>query len=153
MVLLFHNTSLHSEVQTAVYCIWRWLLLLCCRCANAASFLNGIAGTVTFGGPALFSSVWFPANQRTTATAIISMFNYLGGSASMIIGKWKALFNSECYQIPVGVWTLCPGEGTPILGMVERCHNDEPCFREFLSPHNLIDSIFLQKKSVCLYDI
>jgi len=56
-----------------------WLCLL-------GAVLNGAAGCVTFSAPALFSSIWFPRQQRATATAIISMFNYIGVSGSFIIG-------------------------------------------------------------------
>lgn len=56
-----------------------WLCLL-------GAVLNGAAGCVTFSAPALFSSIWFPRQQRATATAIISMCNYIGVSGSFIIG-------------------------------------------------------------------
>ena len=57
------------------------------RLANLGAVLNGAGGTVTFAAPALFSSVWFPAHQRAVATAIITMFNYVGVSGSLLIGK------------------------------------------------------------------
>ncbi len=54
--------------------------------------LSGIAGVVTFAGPPLVSSVWFPADQRATATAILSLFNYAGVAFSFIIGRVLVFF-------------------------------------------------------------
>ena len=54
--------------------------------------LNGVAGTVPFAGPALMSSVWFPPDQRATATAIASFFNYFGVAMAFIVGKIKWCF-------------------------------------------------------------
>ena len=54
------------------------------RNAMIAAVLSGVAGVVTFAGPPLVSSVWFPAQQR--ATAIISLFNYAGVAISFVIG-------------------------------------------------------------------
>ncbi|KAK3605961.1 hypothetical protein CHS0354_019638 [Potamilus streckersoni] len=48
--------------------------------------INGIAGIVPFGGPALVASVWFPPEQRATATAISSFWNYCGVALSFVIG-------------------------------------------------------------------
>lgn len=56
------------------------------RNAMIAAVLSGVAGVVTFAGPPLVSSVWFPAQQRATATAIISLFNYAGVAISFVIG-------------------------------------------------------------------
>ncbi|CAG5119007.1 unnamed protein product, partial [Candidula unifasciata] len=49
-------------------------------------FLNGVAGTVPMSGPALLSGLWFPPNQRATATAISTVAGYLGASISFVIG-------------------------------------------------------------------
>ena len=54
---------------------------------NVSAILNGIAGTVFFAGPALLASVWFPLEQRATATAIGSFFNYAGVAVAFIVGK------------------------------------------------------------------
>ncbi|KAL3836655.1 hypothetical protein ACJMK2_022077, partial [Sinanodonta woodiana] len=48
--------------------------------------INGIAGIVPFGGPALVAAVWFPLEQRATATAISSFWNYCGVALSFVIG-------------------------------------------------------------------
>ncbi|KAJ8316689.1 hypothetical protein KUTeg_005760 [Tegillarca granosa] len=53
---------------------------------NIGAILNGAAGTIPFAGPALIASKWFPPNQRATATAISSFFNYAGVALSFIIG-------------------------------------------------------------------
>ena len=54
--------------------------------AYACALINGIAAIVPFAGPSLVSAVWFPVNQRTTATAIASIFNYLGFAFSFLLG-------------------------------------------------------------------
>ena len=61
------------------------------RLANLCAVLNGIAGTVPFAGPALMSSVWFPPDQRATATAIASFFNYFGVAMAFIVGKYNTV--------------------------------------------------------------
>ena len=45
-----------------------------------------MAAIVPFAGPSLVSAVWFPLNQRTTATAIASIFNYFGFAFSFLLG-------------------------------------------------------------------
>jgi len=49
-------------------------------------FFNGLAGPVTQAGPPLLSSIWFPPNERTTATALASLAGSLGVAISFIIG-------------------------------------------------------------------
>ena len=44
-------------------------------------------GPVAMGGAPLLSATWFPAHQRTTATAIGSVMSGIGVSVSFIIGK------------------------------------------------------------------
>ncbi|XP_067686514.1 solute carrier family 49 member 4 homolog isoform X1 [Haliotis asinina] len=53
---------------------------------NIAAIVNGVAGTLPFAGPALLSATWFPPKQRATATAVSTIFTYLGLSVSFIIG-------------------------------------------------------------------
>ncbi|KAH9500439.1 hypothetical protein Btru_071895 [Bulinus truncatus] len=48
--------------------------------------LNGIAGTVPMSGSALLSGLWFPSNQRATATAISTIAGYFGASISFVFG-------------------------------------------------------------------
>jgi FLVCR family MFS transporter len=57
------------------------------RLANAGAFLNGAAGPVAMAASPVLSSVWFPPNERTTATAISSTLNYLGVALSFVVGK------------------------------------------------------------------
>ncbi|XP_059142167.1 solute carrier family 49 member 4 homolog [Physella acuta] len=75
--LMFLGTGLRCipcDVKTA-----KWLI-------NAGQFINGIAGTVPISGPALLSGLWFPPNQRATATALSTVLGYLGACVSFIVG-------------------------------------------------------------------
>ncbi|CAH1786068.1 unnamed protein product [Owenia fusiformis] len=79
-----------------------WLVLI-------GSVFNGIAGTVPFGGPPLLSALWFPANQRASATAISTVMNYLGMAFSFIVGQ-LAIVNSILSGI-----SACTGSAAPPL--------------------------------------
>ena len=48
--------------------------------------LNGFAGPIAFGASTVISATWFPVSQRTTATAISSVFNGLGCAAPYLVG-------------------------------------------------------------------
>lgn len=52
-----------------------------------SAVLNGIAGTALFAGPSLLASIWFPPNQRATATAISTFMAYAGFAVTFSIGK------------------------------------------------------------------
>ncbi|XP_063353090.1 solute carrier family 49 member 4 [Pelmatolapia mariae] len=57
----------------------RWLI-------HGGQLLNGLAGpTMMSAGPYL-STTWFAPDQRATATAVASLFAYLGSAASFIVG-------------------------------------------------------------------
>ncbi|XP_035507409.1 solute carrier family 49 member 4 [Scophthalmus maximus] len=57
----------------------RWLI-------HGGQFLNGLGGpTIMSAGPFL-STTWFAPDQRATATAVASLFCYLGGAASFVVG-------------------------------------------------------------------
>ncbi|XP_049584593.1 solute carrier family 49 member 4 [Syngnathus scovelli] len=57
----------------------RWLI-------HGGQLLNGLAGpTIMSAGPFL-STTWFAPDQRATATAVASLFSYLGGAASYVAG-------------------------------------------------------------------
>ncbi|TRY84837.1 hypothetical protein DNTS_002280 [Danionella cerebrum] len=57
----------------------RWLI-------HGGQFLNGLAGpTIMSAGP-LLSTTWFAPDQRATATAIASLFSYLGSACAFLIG-------------------------------------------------------------------
>lgn len=53
---------------------------------HGGQLLNGLAGpTIMSAGPFL-STTWFAPDQRATATAVASLFSYLGGAASFLVG-------------------------------------------------------------------
>ncbi|XP_064644031.1 solute carrier family 49 member 4 homolog isoform X1 [Lineus longissimus] len=54
--------------------------------ANAGAFLNGAAGPVAMAASPVLSSVWFPPDERTTATAVSSTLNYMGVALSFVVG-------------------------------------------------------------------
>ncbi|XP_041806712.1 solute carrier family 49 member 4 [Chelmon rostratus] len=57
----------------------RWLI-------HGSQLLNGLAGpTIMSAGP-LLSTTWFGPDQRATATAVASLFCFLGGAASFVVG-------------------------------------------------------------------
>ncbi|KAM6986315.1 solute carrier family 49 member 4 [Aplochiton taeniatus] len=57
----------------------RWLI-------HGGQLLNGLAGpTIMSAGP-LLSTTWFAPDQRATATAIASLFGYLGAAMSFVVG-------------------------------------------------------------------
>ncbi|XP_074514061.1 solute carrier family 49 member 4 [Sebastes fasciatus] len=57
----------------------RWLI-------HGGQFLNGLAGpTMMSAGPYL-STTWFAPDQRATATAVATLFSYLGSAASFVVG-------------------------------------------------------------------
>lgn len=78
-------TALLVAVGTALRCITMdppavtWLM-------HAGQMLNGLAGPVTMAGPPTVSATWFPSQERTTATAIGSLFALLGTGSGFIIG-------------------------------------------------------------------
>ncbi|XP_022344894.2 solute carrier family 49 member 4 homolog isoform X1 [Crassostrea virginica] len=77
-LLIFIGTGLRCityEKEAAT-----WLSYTC-------AVLNGIGGVVPFAGPSLVANTWFPLNERATATAITSVFMYLGIGISFIIGS------------------------------------------------------------------
>lgn len=56
--------------------------------AHICSILNGITGAIVMAAPPAISAVWFPPEQRTTATAINQAFNNLGNGLSYILGPF-----------------------------------------------------------------
>lgn len=63
--------------------------------ANICAVLNGVGGTVPFAGSSAISSVWFPSDQRATATAIVSFCNYIGFALSFILENGLVLFQDR----------------------------------------------------------
>ena len=79
--------SVMFVIGTGIRCITlesKALLGLAYTCA----IVFGTAAIVPFGGPSLVSAVWFPLDQRTTATAIASTFNWLGLAFSFLLGPY-----------------------------------------------------------------
>ena len=60
---------------------------------HICSILNGIAGVTIMAAPPLISSLWFPQNERTTATSINQAGNMLGNGLSMLIGPALVMVN------------------------------------------------------------
>lgn len=56
------------------------------RLIHGGQLLNGLAGpTIMSAGPFL-STTWFAPDQRATATAVATLFSYLGGATSFLVG-------------------------------------------------------------------
>ncbi|KAK7092415.1 hypothetical protein V1264_008160 [Littorina saxatilis] len=53
---------------------------------HVGHFLNGLGGPVAMAAPPILSAVWFPPKERTTATAIGTVLNYMGVALSFIMG-------------------------------------------------------------------
>lgn len=53
---------------------------------HIGQILNGLAGPVAMAAAPVLSSTWFPPNQRTTATSIMTASNYFGVAVSFILG-------------------------------------------------------------------
>ncbi|KAJ8297827.1 hypothetical protein KUTeg_024358 [Tegillarca granosa] len=58
------------------------------KTANIAQILNGIAGPVCFGVAPVLSSIWFPTDQRTTATALSVQISGLSGAVQFLLGPY-----------------------------------------------------------------
>ncbi|KAK7495693.1 hypothetical protein BaRGS_00013140 [Batillaria attramentaria] len=78
-------TAFLIALGTALRCITMdppavtWLM-------HVGQMLNGLAGPVAMAGPVVVSSVWFPPEQRTTATAIGNVFAAAGNAVSFVLG-------------------------------------------------------------------
>lgn len=59
--------------------IKRWLI-------HTGQLFNGLAGPVVVNAPPFLSTTWFAPDQRATATAIASLFNYFGGACAFLVG-------------------------------------------------------------------
>lgn len=56
------------------------------RLMHVGQFFNGLGGPVAMAAPPILSAVWFPAKERTTATAIGTVFNYMGVAVTFVMG-------------------------------------------------------------------
>lgn len=57
------------------------------RFANAAHIAIGLAGPVAFTVSPVLSSLWFPPNQRATATAIAMIAGFAGAAGCFALGE------------------------------------------------------------------
>ncbi|XP_054642355.1 solute carrier family 49 member 4 [Dunckerocampus dactyliophorus] len=57
----------------------RWLI-------HGGQLLNGLAGPTMMSAGPFLSTTWFAPDQRATATAVASLFSYLGGAAAFVVG-------------------------------------------------------------------
>ena len=65
---------------------------------NAEYFsTNVIPGIIVMAAPAALSAAWFPADQRTTATAVSQVFNGLGNGVSYLLGP--AMVPDNCLNM------------------------------------------------------
>lgn len=77
-------TAENSFCFVHCFALYIWSL---CRLSNIAAVLNGIGGCVPFAGPAKLSAIWFPPDQRATATSVMSFANYFGVAMAFVVGK------------------------------------------------------------------
>ena len=56
--------------------------------AHICSIFNGISGTTIMAAPPALSAIWFPPEQRTTATCIAQVFNQLGNAMAFLLGPY-----------------------------------------------------------------
>ena len=70
--------------------------------AHLGANLNGVAGIVMCSVPPALSSLWFPPNERTTATAVSSVFNQLGNAGGFLLGPLLVRDPDENNQTMVG---------------------------------------------------
>jgi len=54
--------------------------------AHVAQFIIGLAGPVVFNAGPSISALWFPPEQRTTATAIATIAGFAGSAGCFIFG-------------------------------------------------------------------
>ncbi|XP_061174522.1 solute carrier family 49 member 4 homolog [Saccostrea echinata] len=86
-VLLLIGTGLRCITYEPKYATWL---------SNLCAVLNGISGTVPCAAPAQVANTWFPPHQRTSATAVVSVFNYVGIALAFVIGP--QLVSSPTYK-------------------------------------------------------
>lgn len=51
------------------------------------NILVGLAGPVVFTAGPVLSSIWFPPNERATATAIMTIAGFAGPSWGFVLGN------------------------------------------------------------------
>ena len=68
----------------------RIIIYLICyyhRLTHAGQLLCGLSGPVVMGGTPVISTVWFPENQRTSATAFATVMGGMGTAVSFVLGN------------------------------------------------------------------
>lgn len=89
----------------------RWLI-------HGGQFLNGLAGpTIMSAGPYL-STTWFAPDQRATATAVASLFGYLGAAASFVAGPMVVPAPNNTTSHPL-FWTAGTGSDSTIKDRIQ----------------------------------
>nr|XP_019960553.1 PREDICTED: disrupted in renal carcinoma protein 2 [Paralichthys olivaceus] len=74
----------------------RWLI-------HGGQLLNGLAGpTIMSAGPYL-STTWFAPDQRATATAVATLFSYLGSAVAFVIGPLVVPSPNDTQKAPMMV--------------------------------------------------
>ena len=58
----------------------------CCRFAHAGHIFNGMAGPVMYTAGPVISALWFPPEQRATATAISTVAGFGGNAVCFLLG-------------------------------------------------------------------
>ena len=58
-----------------------------CRVMVFGSVFNGVAASITMAAPSLLSVIWFPLNERTTATALGAASGYVGTGVAFVAGR------------------------------------------------------------------
>jgi len=118
-LVFFHPTKWYS--------IW---------CIHIAQILNAAVGPFVMASPSKLSSNWFPVKERTTATAVATLSNSLGGAVGFLIGpyivKWYniqvLLVVEGIHAVIIMIATLCyfpdrpPTPPSASAGSVENVH-------------------------------
>ena len=58
------------------------------RLAHVSQFIIGLAGPVVFTAGPTVSALWFPPEQRTTATAIATIAGFAGNAGCFLFGTY-----------------------------------------------------------------
>jgi FLVCR family MFS transporter len=86
-----------------------------------AMLCNGLGGAyLNFGGP-IVSELWFPSNERTTATAIASVATYTGAALGFIVGPIIVGKPTTMNAAKEVIHTLYYGEAVVCLVSVLLC--------------------------------
>ncbi|KAK7882676.1 hypothetical protein WMY93_028850 [Mugilogobius chulae] len=87
----------------------RWLI-------HGGQLLNGLAGPTTMSAGPYLSTTWFAPDQRATATAVASLFCYLGGAASFVVGPMVVPAPNSTQHL---FWSAGSGSDTVIKDRIQ----------------------------------